>query len=151
MAYATTYSKGSTSAAGADQSQVAGPTLTYEQRQERRREINERKKITVCWRCNQMGHWAQECPLNDNPGGPADLLEEAKNPQQFPPPPIPPSHRAYMTTTTGANFSSWYVNSGCTDHMTNINTFFLVYTDISCEKRIVQGVEALHTAVYCLN
>jgi len=43
-----------------------------------------------------------------------------------------------MTTTT--DFSSWYIDSGYTDHMTNVSNYFSIYTNISFEKRIVQRV-----------
>lgn len=49
-------------------------------------------------------------------------------------------HCAYMTTSSVAEYSSWYVDSGCTDHMTNTREFFFKYTDISHENRTVQGV-----------
>ena len=49
-------------------------------------------------------------------------------------------HRAYMTASAAADSSSWYVDSGSTDHMTNTREFFSKYSDISHEKRTVQGV-----------
>jgi len=33
--------------------------LTYEQRQARRKEIDERKKKTKCHNCGQIGHWVE--------------------------------------------------------------------------------------------
>lgn len=34
---------------------------TAEKRTARQKEITERKKNTMCWRCGQSGHWGREC------------------------------------------------------------------------------------------
>lgn len=34
---------------------------TPEQRDARRKEITDRKKITKCWKCGILGHWGHEC------------------------------------------------------------------------------------------
>jgi hypothetical protein len=37
------------------------PILTFEQRQARHKEIEDRKKETKCWKCGKKGHWSREC------------------------------------------------------------------------------------------
>lgn len=118
------------------------PPLTYEQRQERRKEIAERKKVTTCWKCGLQGHWANECPASD------DSQQTASNssPLTQPTPASSidtPLHRAYMAfsnAVSAVDTDAWYVDSGCTEHMTNNNSFFATYTDISHERRTVTGV-----------
>jgi hypothetical protein len=50
--------KGGTKGGSAD----SRPNQTYEQRQARRKEIDDKKKETECWKCGSKGHWSRECP-----------------------------------------------------------------------------------------
>jgi hypothetical protein len=45
-----------------------------------------------------------------------------------------------MAPTTSVDSFRWYVDSGCTKHMTNSKEYFELYVDISYKKRIVEGV-----------
>lgn len=116
------------------------PPLTYEQRQERRKEIAERKKVTTCWKCGLQGHWANECPQLEDSQQTAvaagSLLAQSAPSSST----RQPLHRAYMAFSTAVDSDSWYVDSGCTEHMTNSNSFFATYTDLSHERRTVTGV-----------
>jgi hypothetical protein len=45
-----------------------------------------------------------------------------------------------MASTTSVDSSRWYVDSSCTEHMTNSKEYFESYVDISYEKKTVEGV-----------
>ena len=44
-----------------------------------------------------------------------------------------------MASNTSVDSSGWYVDSGCTKHMTNTREYFTTYANISYEKRTVEG------------
>ena len=133
---ATTYTKpGGT--ASSSSSGENHPNLTYEERQQQHKEISELKKTTTCWKCKKVGHWARECTESLQESSQRGIEPNPTGGQK------PSQPRVYMASTTSVDFSGWYVDSGCTEHMTNTEEFFTTYIDISYEQRIVEGVSGV--------
>lgn len=117
--------------------------MTYQERQQRRKDINERKKSTECWKCGKTGHWARECTEGDKDKKATSTESSSAKDSKTP-------HRAYMAFIGDASESNdvWIADSGCTDHMTEKRYWFADYKDISEEHRYVQGIGGIKLLVY---
>lgn len=89
--------------------------------------IDELKKKTKCNVCQQVGHWARECPQNKNGSKPSKKQKE-KNDLAF-----------YATINSDNNSKSdiWIADSGASSHMSFHYEWFTEYSKYS-EKRVVQ-------------
>jgi hypothetical protein len=56
VAYVVASSNKSSSFGSSSASSDSHPNLTYEECQQRRKEISELKKTTTCWKCKKVGH-----------------------------------------------------------------------------------------------
>lgn len=115
---------------------------SIEQRAARKKEIADRKKITECWKCGKTGHWGKECQASE---------EEHRKHQESKRKTVEQNGssktgnlKAYMAHSGDVlHYSpSWYVDSGCTEHMAEDRTFFTTYRDLT-NSRPVKGIGGL--------
>ena len=115
---------------------------TPEQRAARQKEISDRKKTTKCWKCGITGHWGRECIASE---ADQQKYQESKNQPQSSNNQFKQQsggHKAFMASINevSSNSSSWFVDSGCTEHMTDNRSYFSTNQDVSLEHRPVQGI-----------
>jgi len=94
------------------------------------------------WKCGVFGHWGQECTASEVK---QKKHQESQNQDQSNSNNFKKrynGHKAFMAMIDEAlpDFDYWYVENGCTDHMTDNQTYFCSYQDISHERRPVQGI-----------
>lgn len=124
------------------------PDYTTEERAARRKEIEERKKHSPCWKCGDNGHWGRECTASEEVVKKYQETQAAKKEQSKKDQGGKgknEGYKAFMAINSQSscdaresNFS--YVDSGCTEYMTETRSFFSTYRDISMEHRLVEGI-----------
>ena len=67
------------------------PSLTYEQRQARKKDLDKRKKTAECWKCGKVGHYHRDCTEPDKKENTTSAQKTAK-------PGTTTNHWAYMAT-----------------------------------------------------
>jgi hypothetical protein len=117
---------------------------TQAQRAARRKEINECKQKTNCWKCGNLGHWGKECQATHEE---QKAFQESQKTQKQIPSDQPKENKNQGYRAYTANFAQsipvsgyWYVDSGCTEHMCQDRSVFSTYRDISSEQRLVEGI-----------
>lgn len=87
---------------------------TPEQQHQRRKEINEGKKVTRCRNCGQIGHWYLESPLPpQDPRLSGDISPGGKL--------IKPGPHTFMASVVDADEDpfTWFMDSSASHHMTD--------------------------------
>lgn len=118
-----------------------------EQRAARKKEIADRKKITECWKYGKTGHWGKECQASEkeqrkHQKSKRKTVDEQNSSSKT------GNLKAYMAHSGDVlhHSPSWYVDSGCTEHMADDRTFFTVYRDLT-NSRPVKGIGGIQLQV----